>query len=196
MTPTRESGTLLAASTCPALRHTATLLKDGKVLIVGGVDGSFKGNLNGAELYDPKNERWSVTGSLNTPRFEHTATLLKNGKVLVVGGGEIIDWDETRPLDTVELYDPDTGTWSFTGNLNVAIEAHTATLLQNGKVLVLAGVGYAELYDPDTGMWSSVGIPGGNIGFGHTATLLPDGRVFIVGAGEVAAVVGKVRAAL
>ena len=135
-------------------------------------------------MYDPKNERWSVTGSLNTPRFEHTATLLKNGKVLVVGGGEIIDWDEIRPLDTVELYDPDTGTWSFTGNLNVAIEAHTATLLQNGKVLVLAGVGSAELYDPDTGMWSSVGIPGGNIGFGHTATLLPDGRVFIVGGGN------------
>jgi hypothetical protein len=166
----------------PRARHTATLLKDGKVLIVGGVDGSFKGSLNGAELYDPKNERWSVTGSLNTPRFGHTATLLKNGKVLVAGGGEIIDWDETRPLDTVELYDPDTGLWSLTGNLNTAVESHTATLLQNGKVLVLGTWrGSAELYDPDTGTWSSVGSLGGDIAFGQTATLLPDGRVLIVG---------------
>jgi N-acetylneuraminic acid mutarotase len=136
-------------------------------------------------LYDPTNERWSVTGSPNTPRHLHTATLLKNGKVLVVGAGGIIDGDESGPLDTAELYDPDTGMWSFTGNLNTAVESHTATLLQNGKVLVLGLVlptwrGYAELYDPDTGTWSSVGL-GGNIGFPHTATLLPDGRVLIVG---------------
>jgi N-acetylneuraminic acid mutarotase len=160
--------------------HTATLLKDGKVLIVGGSDGQC---FNSAELYDPKDERWSVTGSLNTPRCFHTATLLKNGKVLVVGGDEHDNfWDfEPRPLDTVELYDPDTGMWSFTGHLNTGVESHTATLLQNGKVLVL-GVRSTELYDPDTGIWSSVGSVGGYIGrAGHTATLLPDGRVLIVG---------------
>jgi hypothetical protein len=163
----------------PRELHTATLLKDGKVLIVGGFG---EDGLNGAELYDPQNERWSVTGSLNTHRIYHTATLLKNGKVLVVGGGEVIFCcPETIPLDTVELYDPDTGTWSFTGDLNTAVESHTATLLQNGKVLVL-GEGSAELYDPDTGKWSSVGILGGNIGrYNHTATLLPDGRVLIAG---------------
>jgi hypothetical protein len=62
--------------------HTATLLKDGKVLVVGGSATFIDISLNGAELYDPENERWSVTGSLKTPRFGHTATLLKNGKVL------------------------------------------------------------------------------------------------------------------
>ena len=162
--------------------HTGTLLKDGKVLIVGGsVDDNH--SFNGAELYDPKDERWSVTGSLDTPRCVHTATLLKNGKVLVVGGLEEANtWDYGyRPLDTVELYDPDTGMWSFTGNLNTAVGSHIATLLQNGKVLVL-GEGSAELYDPDTGTWSSAGSLGGNIaGSGHTATLLPDGRVLMVG---------------
>src|SRR5262245_32189767 len=160
----------------PRCLHTATLLNDGKVLIVGGSADSEDG-FNGAELYDPKNETWSVTGSLNTPRCFHTATLLKNGKVLVVGGDEHADlWDyEPRPLDTVELYDPDTGMWSFTGHLNTAVEGHTATLLQNGKVLVV-GERFAELYDPDTGTWSTVGSLGGDIG-GHTATLLADGRV-------------------
>ena len=169
----------------PRELHTATLLKDGKVLIVGGIG---EDGLNGAELYDPQNERWGVTGSLNTHRIYHTATLLKNGKVLVVGGGEVI-WccPETIPLNTVELYDPDTGTWSFTGNLNTAVESHTATLLQNGLVLVAGGyadgpLNSAELYDPDTGKWTSVGILGGNIGrYNHTATLLPDGRVLIAG---------------
>ena len=169
--------------------HTATLLKDGKVLIVGGSaddDHSF----NGAELYDPKDERWSVTGSLDTSRCFHTATLLKNGKVLVVGGLEEANWWDFgyTPLDTVELYDSDTGMWSFTGNLNFAVESHTATLLQNGKVLIVGGSGEnfsftgAELYDPDTEKWSSVGIGGGNIErYAHTATLLHDGRVLIVG---------------
>ena len=169
--------------------HTATLLKDGKVLIVGGNLFTQLENgdrqeygLNGAELYDPQNERWSVTGSLNTGRQLHTATLLKNGKVLVVGGfGDDCEYGcGPGPFDTVELYDPDTGVWSFTGNL--AVGPHTATLLQNGKVLVLGVGGRSALYDPDTGTWSSVDILGGNIGrYGHTATLLPDGRVLIVG---------------
>ena len=175
----------------PRELHTATLLKDGKVLIVGGSADDYT-SLNGAELYDPKDERWSVTGSLNTRRGFHTATLLKDGKVLVVGGTEYVDcWDEVcSPRDTVELYDPDTGVWSLTGNLNTAVGGHTATMLQNGKVLVLDGGsnalssfsgGSAQLYDPDTGTWSRVVSPGGNIDYGYTATLLSDGRVLIVG---------------
>src|SRR4029450_2617875 len=122
----------------PRWANPATLLPDGKVLIVGGNDGNGgEFVLRSAELYDPKNERWSVTGSLNTPRQGHTATLLKTGKVLVVGGGISLDWFyPDTPLDTVELYDPESGTSSFTGNLNTAVTSHTATLLQNGKVLV------------------------------------------------------------
>ena len=167
----------------PRTGHTATLLKDGRVLIVGGVDGRNSGgsSLDGAELYDPVTGTWSITGSVNQPRNGHTATLLKNGKVLVAGGGEILGFDDIMPLDTVELYDPDTGTWSLTGNLNEAVDSHTATLLQNGKVLVLATGSVALLYDPDTGTWDSVASLDRQIGFGHTATLLPDGRVLIVG---------------
>ena len=158
----------------PRSVHAATLLKDGKVLIVGGY-----GSGPGAELYDPQNERWSVTGGLNTPRLYHTATLLKNGKVLVVGPADAFFAGDAYPLDTVELYDPDTGTWSFTGNLNTALDSHTATLLQNGKVLVLAGSS-AELYDPDTGEWSSTGHLNRARIF-HTATLLADGKVLVAG---------------
>ena len=162
--------------------HTATLLPNGKVLVVSGDE-----NGNSAELYDPNTGTWSNTGSLNTGRFQHTATLLQNGKVLVAGGEN--PGGARSALNSAELYDPATGTWSNTGNLNTARELHTATLLSNGKVLVASGfvdfglgrvTNSAELYDPDTGTWSSTGNLNQGRAF-HTATLLTGGKVLVAG---------------
>ena len=112
--------------------HTATLLFDGRVLVVG----ASRGFPNSAELYDPATENWSFTGSTTTPRFGyHTATLLPNGKVLVAGGYDSIGHISAN----AELYDPATGTWTATGSLVTARQDHTATLLANGKVLVAGG---------------------------------------------------------
>src|SRR4030095_1453773 len=143
----------------PRAGHTATKLKGGKVLIVGGFGGSV---LNGAELYDPDTRTWSAPGSLNEQRFGHTATLLENGKVLVAGGSAFTYGDDGDvPAGTAELYDPESGTWSFTGNFSS--EDSSTTLLQNGKVLVLTwGAGWSQLYDPDTETLSSGGYLGGN----------------------------------
>src|SRR2546423_1083964 len=66
--------------------HTATLLPDGKVLVVGGYDGNR--DLATAEVYDPASRTWTATGSLANRRSNNTATLLPNGKVLVVGGAD------------------------------------------------------------------------------------------------------------
>ncbi len=148
--------------------HTATLLPNGKVLVAGGSD------LESAELYNPTTGVWSNTGNLNAARSEHTATLLPNGKVLIVGG-TVGGPEDVVSVNSAELYDPATGTWSNAGNLNIAF-ARTATLLPNGKVLVVGG-NAGELYDPATGTWSSTGNPNA----GGTATLLQNGKVLVAG---------------
>ena len=169
-------------------QHTATLLPSGKILVAGGYNWPSL-SLNTAELYDPATGTWSGTGSLNTDRAGHTATLLPTGKVLVAGGYNLGEKSFT-PLNSAELYDPATGTWSVTGSLNIARSDHSASLLSNGKVLVAAGqidgtfpvasLNGAELYDPATGIWSltaNLNTPRR----GQTATLLANGKVLVAG---------------
>ena len=121
--------------------HTATLLNNGKVLVAGGSDNN--GLIQaGAELYDPATGTFTATGSMSTVRSNHTATLLNNGKVLIAGGENCCNFGV---LTSEELYDSSTGTFSSTGSLqpftNSSRILHTATLLNNGKVLVAGGAG-------------------------------------------------------
>jgi hypothetical protein len=163
--------------------HTATLLPSGKVLVVGGYNGTLNGGSNflgSAELYDPATGHWSpVPGSLATARWNHTATLLANGKVLVAGGGG----GDGAALASAELYDPATGYWTPTTNmLTVPRQYHTAAVLPNGKVLVAGGSGdtSTELYDPATGLWAATGSMS-VASYGPTMTLLPNGKLLAVG---------------
>jgi hypothetical protein len=177
--PATGKWTLTGSMNVRRVYHTATLLLDGRVLVVGCFTA---GSTNTAELYDPATGNWSFTGSTTIPHYGfHTATLLHNGMVLVAAG-----YDATGDVSaSAELYDPATGTWTPTGSLNVARQAHTATLLANGKVLVAGGanggiLASAELYDPATGNWT----PTGSLNVARwrdTATLLPDGRVLVAG---------------
>ena len=156
--------------------HTATLLSNGKVLVVGG---SNSGALASAELYDPAQGTWRATGSLATARYYHTATLLANGKVLVAGG-----YGTNGVLSSAELYDPATGVWSPAGTLAAGHYFHTATQLTNRKVLVAGGangsgaLSSAELYDPVRNTWSATGSLASGRYF-HTATLLINGKVLV-----------------
>jgi Galactose oxidase, central domain/Kelch motif len=176
------------------LYHTATLLANGKVLVVGGANVNNQ-HLASAELYDSTTGLWSSTGSLTTGRIDHTATLLPNGKVLVVGGS--IGYPQY--LASAELYDPATGLWTPTGSLTTKRHFHTATLLGNGKVLVAGGTEFtgsgdtpltsAELYDPATGLWSPTG---------SLTILLGNGKVMVAGTSfaGTGAVVGESSAEL
>ena len=164
--------------------HTATVLNSGKVLVVGGE------GLASSEMFDPASGMFTAGKNLGTPRARQTATLLKSGKVLIAGGMQVIN-QATQTLASAELFDPTTGTFTPTnGDLMEARSYHTATLLDDGRVLLTGGVGNsgvfvmtAELFDPTTETFSLTG----NMEVaraGHTATLLNNKKVLVAGGGN------------
>ena len=107
------AGTFRAAGTMTTARrmHTATLLPDDRVLIVGGY-GEGGTALASAELFDLATGTFSATGSLTTARGGHTAILLPTGAVLVIGGYGNRAYPDVAPA---ELYDPATGVFKAAG---------------------------------------------------------------------------------
>ena len=178
---------------------TATLLQGGKVLVACGSTRHSGSNDSIAELYDPRGNGglgdFFNTSGLASARFNATATLLQSG-IVVLAGGEGVDGGS---LARVELYDPSgnggIGSTSDTANMISPRSAATATLLSDGRVLMAggsAGAGpllNAELFDPrgdggfgvfkGTGMMITARL-------NATATLLPTGKVLIVGGTGIA----------
>jgi hypothetical protein len=187
--PVADSWTWTAAINLQRWGHTATLLRDGRVLVVGGgvlvsggrIDWTNEPELRrSAEIFDPGTNAWSFAGSLAFPRAGHTATLMPTGEVLVVGG----QWlDEA--VAASEVFDPATGRWRVAASLSEPRYSHTATALPGG-VIVVGGIvefwgdthaQHAEFFDSATASWSPAGSPLPRAI--HTATSLPDGRVLI-----------------
>ncbi|MFL5780716.1 MAG: kelch repeat-containing protein [Thermoleophilaceae bacterium] len=164
--------------------HTSTLLGTGKVLVAGGLDSTSTA-LKSTSLYNPVTNAWGTGGLLGTARYFHTATLLEDGSVLVVGGLSGLANSDT--LASAERSSNGVSGWTATGSMATPRSAHTATLLQDGRVLVVGGddasgeeVASAELYDPASGAWTPAASMAKRRAF-HTATLLRDGRVLVRG---------------
>jgi len=153
--------------------HTAVLLADGKVLIVGG---SYSA---GAEVYDPATGTFFPTGDMISARTTPpTATLLNDGRVLIAGGGL-----GSYALADAEIYDPLSGIFTATGSMNKLRYAGVATMLGDGRVLIDGGVvapdqDSSEIYDPDTGSFALAGAGVYANGDGPVnAALLTTGKV-------------------
>lgn len=176
----------------------------GKILIAGGDNkGFFQNSIASAEIFDPASESFSPTGAMNTAREFAGAVVLdpavvsgsEAGDILAAGGIAATGNLTGTSLDSAELYDPVSGTWSTVGAPMAAARAlHSMTLFTSGpdggQVLIAGGVAFdahgklsttkrtshgdAELFDPASGTFSKTGSMNGARG-GHGAALLGSG---------------------
>jgi hypothetical protein len=178
----------------PRSYHTATLLADGRVLVVGGIQASDEVTgtvLASAELYDPVADAWTATAPMAVARAKHAATLLADHRVLVTGGQGSDYYAFSGYYRTAEIYDPATHSWSPAASMNYPRINATSTLLPDGRVLVVGddGVneGTAEIFDPRSDRW--VPTPDSGVRRAeHVAVALHNGTVLVAGGiGEASA---------
>lgn len=127
------------------LDHHITLLADGTVLVAGGLLTPAE-----AELYNPSDQTFSITGSLIERRSRHVAIRLTNpawgslvDQVLIIGGASVgvsAFGGLEKALASVEIYNPSTGAFSSFGNMTEPRENHTATMLDDGRIVMTGGV--------------------------------------------------------
>ncbi|MHC4375362.1 MAG: Kelch repeat-containing protein [Planctomycetota bacterium] len=192
----------LGARVAPIDGHTATVLEDGRVVLIGGVDVNTGQALGLIEIFDPQTQSFVVSAaSLATPRSAHTATRLPDGRVLILGG---TDTNEVI-LGSAELYDPLTDSISPAAPMSTPRVTHTATLAGDGRVFVAGGIflidpgdkfsalnntlASSEVYDPVGDTW----IAGPSFPTkltGHAAATLGNGQVLVCGGIEVTSLFG------
>jgi hypothetical protein len=141
-----------------------------------------------AEKYNPSTGVWTLTGSPSVGRYFFPFELLADGRAMAAGGQTLSS--SGSAVASTEIYNPSTGTWSSTGNLNIGRRYHGLVRLASGKMLVMGGrdaglayLGSTEEWDPATGVWTGAGSlikprqwP--------TPTVLGSGSVLIGGGGS------------
>ncbi len=185
---TSNTWTVTGSMTAARFLHTATKLKDGRVLVTGGATDVSETSLKSCELFDLQTQTWSMAASFNSEdRLFHVATLLDSGQVLMAAGKE----SNTSFLSSAELFDPGSSSWTATARISPARTLPTILTLKSGNALVVGGYncgkdGCASLddspiYDAKSETWSSLSAPLVASRFNHTATLLDSGEVLVVG---------------
>jgi hypothetical protein len=170
----------------PRALHIATLLEDGTVLIAGGIAGRPYETLDSSEIYDPARGVFLASGTMTIARQQAVATRLTDGRVLIAGGfakspTEVYALQirpiRSSPLDSAEIFDPKSRTFSSAGSMGFARIPHSATLLDDGKVLLIDDDS-AKLFNPAAGTFAAAAKPliarSENV-----AVKLSDGRVLI-----------------
>ncbi|MGB8681290.1 MAG: kelch repeat-containing protein [Candidatus Binatus sp.] len=194
-----STGTFSATGSMSTPRegHTATLLRDGQVLVAGGSPNGIQ-TTGSAEVYDPASGTFNRTGHLHQPRVAHVAALLGTGQVLIAGGGRGGMPGGYISYDTAETYDPATGRFTTVfAHMKSDRVGAAAVRLNDGRVLIVGGksgkvivgmrtlasmapLNTAEIYDPELGTF----IRTGDMSAPHylaTATTLDNGNVLVVG---------------
>lgn len=189
--PNTNLSTPCAPMLVPRVYHTATLLANGKVLVVGGVSDTGH-PVSSIEIYDPVADTWTASGvSLTTAVFHHQATLLANGKVLVTGGD-----NGTGAINKFQVYDPNTDTIAPQGTLTDPRAKHKAVLLPvQSDVLIVGGynggrtpINTAEIWNHTTLLSGATGsMTKARQGMGLAAVGVTPTTVLVAGNGRAAA---------
>ncbi len=169
----------------PRLSHTATLLRDGRVLVVGGYGGEGEPPTASIELFDPGSDAFTTVGSLRVARADHTASLLPDGRVLIAGGRDTVG----AALDSVEIIDAANGRTATAPALPQPRTAQVATTLA-GDVLLVGGTTVSDravattvVYDATADRWT----PGPTLDRArvkHAAVSLPGGGLLVIGGSD------------
>ncbi|MBZ4374167.1 kelch repeat-containing protein [Corallococcus sp. AS-1-6] len=173
------TGTSSAAGTVPVWGSEGVALRSATVLLTGGTSAS---GVVAPMLWNPVTGTLSPAGTLAEPRVQHRALLLPDGRVLVVGGYAPTTFGAV--LDSAELYDPATNTWSAAGKLGTRRSLFTAVTLASGQPLIIGGASAARVLDSaellPLGAWRTV-QPLTTARYSHTATRLGSGKVLVAG---------------
>lgn len=181
--------------------HSATLLNDGRILVIGGraVDGFWPGEgtlgtQQSAEIFDPKTETFTTVGSMDfySMRSGHEAVLLNDGRVAVIGGAGVYGkgnvyiefFDPTTNQFTKSALHPELGGWR--GLAVFPFRDSNKLLLVGGVAMKITAPPTRELvsallYDVDTDTLLQTNCPQL---VGASAAQLSDGRVVLVGGSE------------
>jgi len=182
---------------CPgdAFLHTATPLADGRVLIAGGLcdvprlaNEPWQPSAHTAlSIWDPRSAQWQSAPRLRQAHIFHTSSRMPGGEVFIVGGNgdPLVEDKQAAPTRVVEKFAD--GAVTQMPEMGVARARHSATVMPNGALMVMGGLGVTqqaqasvELWDPTQARWLTL-APLRQARAGHVSTLLPDGRVLVAG---------------
>jgi hypothetical protein len=192
----------------PRVLHAACKLADGRVMVAGGTSTvqpdvltAISSALSSVEIWDPATGVWTPANAIGGPRLAPALTLLSNNQVMVSGGVQyapIFGIPNANSVNTVQRWNPSTGTWTSGANMPTARAGHhyNQVTLADGRVLMTGGINItsiltaatttptnaAEAYNPTTNTWQSFPMPTARVL--HSATRLADGRVVVCGGAQ------------
>ncbi|MFC1883204.1 Kelch repeat-containing protein [Thermodesulfobacteriota bacterium] len=193
--------------------HEAVVTGDGKIYVMGGRQYEVEEGLYGqvdihydkvnvldtVECYDPQTNKWTYKTPMPSKRYLFAAVVGKDDRIYVIGGAGGWPYDENMPvLDTVDIYDPRTDSWSSGKPLPKPRESHAGVLGSDGKIYIMGGSTGAKnpplndllIYDQEKNKWKrgpSMRKPRALL----AAVSTPDGKIYAIGGTDVGAYEGR-----